>query len=146
MGELLIHFLHPHGAYVLMIWLCRQSNKWRGIFLSIGSARLAFSNSLLTRNYKHTSMPTNLVRGTCSPNYKNVSSIPVSLKRKVLVPPRTTTPIIWPVIARVRKGFSVPMKNAMTKRKHYSRSGNTLSDIILFTSHVAKYVVSVALR
>ena len=55
------HFLHPHGAYVSMIWLFRQSNKWRGSFLSIGSARLAFSISLMARNYKHTSMPTKFV-------------------------------------------------------------------------------------
>jgi hypothetical protein len=76
-----------------------------------------------------------LVRGTCSPNYRNVSHIPIlnSLMRKIPGPPTTTTTlIIWPMIARDRKSSSVRMKNAMANQKHHSRRGKTLSDIIPF--------------
>jgi len=76
-----------------------------------------------------------LVRGTCSPNYRNVSHILVLsyLMKKIAGPPTTTALMIWSMmIATDAKSSCVRIQTAKANQEHYSGSGKTLCDIILF--------------
>jgi hypothetical protein len=76
-----------------------------------------------------------LVRGTCSPNYRNVSHIPILnyLMRKIAGPLTTTALMVRSMMmATDAKSSYVRIQNAKANKEHHSGSGKTLCDIILF--------------